>query len=396
MAILAECPICKRKQSLKNKACKCGEDLDRAKRSQRVKYWLQYRLPGGKQRKEYVGYSIKEARDANGKRKAQKRENRIFDILPESKITFQGLTDWYLDLTKVKGLADFNGTIIRLNNFNAVFAEKVVNTIKPIDLENYQAERSSQGIKNTTIDQEFTIIKTMINKAFDNDMVSGRTLKAFRNVKKVSTMAERTRKRTLTTEEYLNLLNNAATHLKGMLIVAFNTGMRPGELKGLRWSFIDRKASFIRLPADYTKEKAPKDIPINHHVKTVLNSVPRAINHDFVFTYRGNPVKMRGGPSEAFQTACKRADIPYGRKAENGLIMQDFRRTFKTNMLKAGVDKVYRDKIVGHSLKGMDIHYIIPDEGDLNRSMEHFTRWLDNELVSANVTQTVTKNTLTG
>jgi hypothetical protein len=38
MIILAECPICPREQATKNKACKCGEDLDKAKRSKRVKY----------------------------------------------------------------------------------------------------------------------------------------------------------------------------------------------------------------------------------------------------------------------------------------------------------------------------------------------------------------------
>ena len=31
MAILAECPICHEKQSVKRKVCKCGEDLDKAK-----------------------------------------------------------------------------------------------------------------------------------------------------------------------------------------------------------------------------------------------------------------------------------------------------------------------------------------------------------------------------
>ena len=62
MSILAECPYCKRKQSLKNKRCKCGEDLDKLKRSRKVRFWINYRLPGGKQRREPVGYSIAEAK----------------------------------------------------------------------------------------------------------------------------------------------------------------------------------------------------------------------------------------------------------------------------------------------------------------------------------------------
>jgi hypothetical protein len=54
MAILGECPICRKKQRIKNKICKCGENLDRAKRSSRIKFYISYRLPGGKQRMEVV------------------------------------------------------------------------------------------------------------------------------------------------------------------------------------------------------------------------------------------------------------------------------------------------------------------------------------------------------
>lgn len=62
MSILAECPFCHKRQSAKNKRCKCGEDMDKLKRSKKVKYWITYRMPNGKQRRESVGYSIEEAR----------------------------------------------------------------------------------------------------------------------------------------------------------------------------------------------------------------------------------------------------------------------------------------------------------------------------------------------
>ena len=79
MAILAKCPICRRKQSIRNKKCKgCGEDLDQAKKSGRVEYWINYLLPNGKQRREPVGTSIEDARAADGKRKAQKKGKQYF------------------------------------------------------------------------------------------------------------------------------------------------------------------------------------------------------------------------------------------------------------------------------------------------------------------------------
>ncbi len=48
------------------------------------------------------------------------------------------------------------------------------------------------------------------------------------------------------------------------------------------------------------------------------------------------------------------------RSKPEGIIFHDLRRTVKTNMLSAGVDKVYRDTILGHSLQGMDVHYMAP------------------------------------
>lgn len=126
--------------------------------------------------------------------------------------------------------------------------------------------------------------KTMVTKAFDNDLMDGRTVKAFRTVKRKLRKAANARKRTLTMEEYVNLVDVAPAHLKAFLTLAFNTGMRTGELRGLRWSHIDREKWVIRLPADLTKEKRSKIIPINHHVKAILAELPRAIHHDYVLT----------------------------------------------------------------------------------------------------------------
>ena len=262
MAILAECPICHTKQAVKNKSCKCGENLDKAKRASRVRYWISFRLPGGKQRREPVGFSIEEARDADGKRRVQKRENRIFDMLPESKMTFQELTDWYLNLRTVKKLKSYDRTELALTNFNAVFGNWMVNDIKRTDLETYQEDREDLGRAAATIDMEISIAKTVVIKAFDNDKVDGRVLKAFRSVKKKLKKGSNARKRLLAFDEHLRLLGKAPQHLKTSIIIAFNTGMRRGEIRHLKWSYIDRKNGFIRLPEEVTKVINANNFPI--------------------------------------------------------------------------------------------------------------------------------------
>ena len=46
--------------------------------------------------------------------------------------------------------------------------------------------------------------------------------------------------------------------------------------------------------------------------------------------------------------------VQYGEKTPNGITFHDMRRTVKTNMLNAGVDKTYRDMILGHRLQNVD------------------------------------------
>ena len=50
-------------------------------------------------------------------------------------------------------------------------------------------------------------------------------------------------------------------------------------------------------------------------------------------------------------------------------------------MLRAGVEGVYRDAILGHSLQGMDVHYLDnQDECELAAAMKKYAAWLDAEI----------------
>jgi integrase len=391
MAILAECPFCHRRQAVKNRNCAhCGQDLTKKKRAQKVRYWIVYRV-NGKQRWEFVGDSLEKARAEEGDRKVKKFVNPgALEKVPAEKMTFTELAEWYLEQKTVKKLSSFTRIKTILHNFNEVFGNRIVSSIRLQDLEEYQEKREEEGRAAATIDMEISIVKTMVTKAFDNDLVDGRTVKAFRRVKRKLRRGANARRRTLTVAEYLNLVDVAAPHLKGIVITAYNTGMRLGEILGLRWAYVDREKWLIKLPADLTKESRAKVIPINHQVRKVLADNPRqTIHHDRVFTYRLEPIGTLGGIKKAFATACEKAGIIQGRNEADGLIFHDIRRTVKTNMLNAGVDKVHRDLILGHSLQGMDIHYMAPSEEDLRQAMDRYTAWLADKMedVSKNVSK---------
>jgi len=172
-----------------------------------------------------VGYLIQEAQAAEGKRKAQKYENpAILEKVPAEKMTFNELTEWYLDLETTKKLASYRRIKAIMKNFNEVLGNRIVSGIKLQELEEYQEKREEEGRAAATIDMEISITKTMVTKAFDNDLVDGRTVKAFQRVKRKLRRGDNARKRTLAIDEYLRLVDLAAPHLKPIITTAFNTG----------------------------------------------------------------------------------------------------------------------------------------------------------------------------
>ena len=397
MGILAECPYCHTKQGAKKKVCKCGRSMDKAKKAKKVKYWISYRLPNGKIRRESVdaikdlnGYSIEHARDAFAKRRVQKRENRVMEMIPESKWNFQDLSDWYLGLAAVKKLTSYDRIEQSLKMFNSVFGSWQLDNIRQTDLEEYQINRKNQGRADATIDMEIGIAQTAVIKAFDNDKIGGHALKPFRRTKKLLKAGANARKTLVAIEQYNKLLEVATPHYRAVLTIAFNTGMRLGEIKNLKWGYYDREAMMFRLPAEITKENRDKSIPVNHHVSKALKGLPRAIKHDYIITYRGEPLNAKFSLKKQFSDTSRKAEIVSGRK--EGITFHDIRRTVKTNMLRAGIDKVYRDTILGHSLKGMDVNYIVPTDNTLTKAMAQYTEWLDCKLEPEDGNQkTVTK-----
>ena len=388
MAILAECPICRRKQATKNKICACGEDLDRAKRSKKVRYWIDYRIEG-KARREPVGFSIEEARDAEGKRRTQKREGRaheIFEVQAEAKMTFEELADWWLNETRIKHRADRWRLELGLKRFNEVFGKRLVRDAKLSELQNYQADRKIAGMAARTVDAEtHDAAKAMVRAAYNDGLVSAHTWKTWENFKKLLSGKRRRsnkRDRVLQIDEYLRLMEHLSSHLKPLIATALYTGARKSELvperscnsstPGLTWDRLDLKARTLKLRG----KTGRREIPIPDDLAETLGNLPIPLRDPekyCVFTYRNKPITdIRTG----LKKACEKAEITYGAKVEGGFVFRDLRRTAKTYMARSGVDKAYRDALLGHVPQDMDDIYIVSNLDDLRRGMTKYAAWL--------------------
>jgi integrase len=372
MAILSECTMCHKRQSVKNRICiRCNEDLLRLKRINKVKYWIVYRLPNKKQRRELVGYSLEEARAAEGKRRGQKRENRLFEIKPESKMTFSELTDWYLKQESVKRKAYYKTFLYNTEKFNQEFGDVLVSKIKPADLENFQAMRKSAGFSDSYVDQQIKSAQTIVNKAFDNDLVNGDIVKAFRRVKRLLKRNSNARNTILTVEQFRQLMQHLPLHSQHIVATAYYTGMRRGEILALTWDKVNLKERYIKLDAADTKDREPRTIPICDELYLILKNIPKNICDNHVFLFRGKPIR---DIRDAIRKACKKIGLTFGRK---GFVFHDLRHTFNTNMRKAGVPESVIMKITGHSTREMFDRYNSVDVEDLSEAVGKMGRYLD-------------------
>lgn len=345
MAILQQCPRCRQRQALKNKACRCGEKLDQAKRSKRVRYWISYRLPGGKQRFEVVGFSIDEARDAEGKRRGQKREGRIFDMLPDTKKTFSELSAWFMELDRIKRLAFFKGIRRHVDLLNETFGNRQISKLTREELQGFQANLR-QRYSPSYIDQITDTAKWMITEALDSEIVGGDLLKPFRKLKGLLRKGANARKRVLTHDEYRRLFDALLPHLKPVVAMGYWTGMRQGEILKLTWDKVDLQKRLIHLGASDTKERRPKTVPIARPLRDILLTLPGRASAGQVMTYAGRGM---ADITQGIEAACRASGIAYGRHTPQGFIFHDLRHTFTTNARRAGLHPNVVRAIMGHT-----------------------------------------------
>lgn len=87
-------------------------------------------------------------------------------------------------------------------------------------------------------------------------------------------------------EELVKLLSHCGEKLRPLVVLALFTGMRRGEILGLKWHDIDFKRNIITLLD--TKNGEKREVPMNEIVKTEIIKVRKHPDSPFIFcTKRG-------------------------------------------------------------------------------------------------------------
>lgn len=165
---------------------------------------------------------------------------------------------------------------ISANHLLNYFKNKVLLSISPADVEDYIAERRKArkaGISNSTINRELACLSRMFTLAV-------KWGEARKNpVADVDFLKEPPgRTRYLSEEEAQNLLTCSDEHLKPIVMTALNTGMRLGEILGLKWDHVHIKSAiepFIEVKI--SKNNKSRCIPLTDDMIDLFDGMEKKV-----------------------------------------------------------------------------------------------------------------------
>lgn len=264
-----------------------------------------------------------------------------FKIRKAKQILFKDFAEKYLKYSK-KHKKSWRSDQTSLNKLKAFFKDTRLSKISPGLIDDYKLKRVDE-VKPASVNRELACLKFMFSLAKKWDYADRnpvREVKLFRE-RKIDM-------RILDKEEISRLIEASNTHLKPIIIIALNTGMRKGEILNLCWRDIDFDKLFIFVKE--TKSDIPRKIPMNSFVMQTLKGIKR--ESEFVF-YNLDTKKRIKNVKSSFKTACRKIGVP-------NLRFHDLRHTAATYMVTGGVDLVTVSEILGHSDIKMTVRYTHP------------------------------------
>lgn len=156
-------------------------------------------------------------------------------------------------------------------------------------------------------------------------------------------------------------------HLKPMVLVALNTGMRRGELLSLKWADVNIPAKLLTVTASSAKSGHTRRIPLNSESLEVLKAWrERQLNTDGL-VFPGADGKRMDNINRSWRGVAKDATLV-------DFKFHDLRHSFASKLVQQGVDLYTVKELLGHSEIAMTERYshLAPD--NLRAAVEKVSR----------------------
>lgn len=297
-------------------------------------------------------------------------------IRPESSsITLNDIFEIWKD-TK-RGLKD---TTIRSYRYTyeqyikSQLGRKPVNSIKKSDIKRFYNDLvEGQGFGINTINRIQSVLHQVFSVAVDDCYIrSNPSNGAISDLKKSKGLTAKKRK-ALTLEEekiFLDFIKDSTRFSRwySIFVVMLGTGMRVGEVTGLRWQDIDfgdnvininhalvyspnSDGKFVFKISNPKTEASVRSVPMMRAVRDILlrESATPAGNTEFIFTNRAGNPHYQTALNDAINNIVRSCNEEYGYDILPHFSCHTLRHTFATRMCERGVNMKVVQDVLGHT-----------------------------------------------
>lgn len=307
-------------------------------------------------------YSSISKADAKAKAEQYKIDHAVQEItgkLPEPDVmTFETWARKWLETYK-KG-------VVKEHTYNFTYKSNVekylipffrkahISNIQQIDIQRYfnQVNNNGEPLSKSTLDKQKMILKSIFDAAVDNDLCYKNPVK---NIK-FQKVADIVKRRAYTQEQAQLCEDYAKEHGREDIVIMLNTGVRRGELLGLKWRDIDFKEKIIHIERAVTKIKGGVIID-KPKTETSIRTIPVSDNFlIYLKQFQKSPETfVIGGKDTPFSIStfadCFKSFMEK-MSSETGLPIlspHELRHTYGTTLREKGIDIYTIQKVIGHS-----------------------------------------------
>jgi integrase len=319
----------------------------------RGRWWIDYRTPEGRRRRKLCG-THDSAKTELAKVDLSKKDRSYID--PHASPTFQEFSEVYLKTVSVHKKSHERVTRL-IKSLVAAFGSSKLAKVKRSDVLSYRVSRMN-SVSKTTVNREVSLLRHIFNVAVFQGMVG---VNPARGGPDMTKFHEEPRKRYLEMAEIETLLlaiqariaKNSSDGLRASakkswqylhtaVVMALHTGMRKGEILGLRWINVNWERRTLLLEG--TKNGESRRVPMDSIlVRELSEHRTRIKDSELVFPsydLDGDEVPL-ADVKNSFGRALKDASISNFR-------FHDLRHTFASHYMMSGGQLYTLSKILGH------------------------------------------------
>jgi len=264
------------------------------------------------------------------------------------------------------------------NNFGHLYNRKLAN-IAAWDVQKWRTEKMKKGMAVSTLNRRVTTLKAVLNKAVEWDVIPVNPLNQIKPLK----TDKNSRVRFLAKEEETGLRQalddrehdmrtgrtsgnvwrevrghrtlppisaKFADHLKPMVLLTLNTGLRRGEVFNLNWNDVDLDKRQLTVEGETSKSKQTRHIPLNSQALVLLKDWRKQCANDGL-VFRSPVTGNRfDNIKRSWEALREKAGIP-------DFWFHDLRHTFASKLVMAGEDLYVIKELLGHSTIQMTERY---------------------------------------